>query len=486
MVARAARPSPHRTGRSREHSASRAVQTPASIPIPRSASCVGQLAPALLGQVQRDEVRTLGPLRDRPRPRVDVAAGDPQPGRERDLHAGTAAAARGPRRRCARGSSVSCPSGVARVRRGATPRPRRRTRAPPRASSSGERGTPVSRSPFRQAWRTMPPGRTPRPAAPRRSGTSSACRPSGISASAAAKLPTSPPAVDSAYSRPVMSPAAVDASPSRSRIAHGDSAPSTTHAAARPARAARASEPQNSPSESSVDAQQRDREQRDQRDQRRRPAAPPRAIRARVRVAVGEAGRRASSRPPGRPARPRSCSPTRRSRRRTRARPAARRRSRRRASRCRATNTTTSAKPQRPRRSRSTAAALIRGLPRRVGHDRGVDQPLDRRAVVGEDVAAAQRGSQPPGALRRSGCRSGGTGALAQRLGAERRVGGDHERVQRAGSGRARRARTPRPCVALIAFSSAGESLGWPMLTITDPPGFSRSRTSSKNSRVVR
>ena len=47
---------------------SRAVHTPASIPIPRAASTSGQLAPALLAQVQRDEVGPLGPLGDRAAP----------------------------------------------------------------------------------------------------------------------------------------------------------------------------------------------------------------------------------------------------------------------------------------------------------------------------------------------------------------------------------------------------------------------------------
>ena len=47
----------------------------------------GERLPARLGQVQRDEVGPLGPARDERMPALDVAAGDPEPGRERDLHA---------------------------------------------------------------------------------------------------------------------------------------------------------------------------------------------------------------------------------------------------------------------------------------------------------------------------------------------------------------------------------------------------------------
>ena len=90
--------------------------------------------------------------------------------------------------------------------------------------------------------------------------------------------------------------------------------------------------------------------------------------------------------------------------------------------------------------------ALIRRSPAAYSHDRGVDQPLDRRAVVGEDVAAAQRRREPPGALRAP---AAAARAAPARRAARRRVSGDvgrdHERVQRAGSGRARRARTPSP-----------------------------------------
>jgi hypothetical protein len=40
--------------------------------------------------------------------------------------------------------------------------------------------------------------------------------------------------------------------------------------------------------------------------------------------------------------------------------------------------------------------------------------------------------------------------------------------------------------VAESACSSRFESAGWPTLTITTPPGASRTRQRAKNSRVVR
>ena len=108
----------------------------------------------------------------------------------------------------------------------------------------------------------------------------------GISASAAAKLPTSPPAVDERVERGRYVARAPTTERIRSRIAHGDSAPSTSTGGAT-STSSTSSEPENSPSESSVHAQQRDREQRDQRDQRRAEQRRQRQA-ARVRVPVGE------------------------------------------------------------------------------------------------------------------------------------------------------------------------------------------------------
>ena len=144
-----------------------------------------------LGQLRR-RARASRPRRGSARrgPAARSSPRSPAPGRRRRrsvIHSpvdseistrGTAArSARTAAAMCA-GSSVSWPSSS----RGCTcseTTPAATHALASAASSSGVRGTPVSRSPFRQAWRTMPPGRTPRPAAPRRSGTSSACRPRG-------------------------------------------------------------------------------------------------------------------------------------------------------------------------------------------------------------------------------------------------------------------------------------------------------------------
>ena len=117
-------------------------------------------------------------------------------------------------------------------------------------SSSGVRGTPVSRSPFRQAWRIHATGADTAASSAAQIRNVQLVPTSGISASAAAKLPTSPPAVDSAYSRPVASPAPATVR-TRSRIAQGDSAPSTSTGGATSTSSA-SSEPGELSSESSV------------------------------------------------------------------------------------------------------------------------------------------------------------------------------------------------------------------------------------------
>ena len=105
VVARAARPRPHIATRplSASSSASRAVQTPASIPMPRSASrSASSRQPSSERFSETRSGRSVQPAISA-RPRVDVAARDPQPGRERELDAGQRRAARAPPRRCAPG-----------------------------------------------------------------------------------------------------------------------------------------------------------------------------------------------------------------------------------------------------------------------------------------------------------------------------------------------------------------------------------------------
>ena len=118
------------------------------------------------------------------------------------------------------------------------------------ASSSGVSGTPASRSPFRQAWRIHATGADTAASNAAQIRNVQRVPTSGISASAATKLPTSPPAVDSAYSRPVASPATATER-TLSRIAHGDSAPSTSTGGPTSTSSA-SSEPDSSSSESSV------------------------------------------------------------------------------------------------------------------------------------------------------------------------------------------------------------------------------------------
>ena len=211
----------------------------------------------------------------------------------------------------------------------------------------------------------MPPGRTPRPAAPRRSGTSSACRPAG---SARARRRSCRPARRRWTARTA---ARSRRRPRRrertlSRIAHGDSAPSTSTGGPT-STSSTSSEPGSSPSESSVDV--RAAGSRPAGSARRAPRrAAPRAPSPACAGAGRRADRRSSSRRPARPARSRSCSPTRPSRPRTRARPAAPPRSPRPASRCPATKTTSSTKPQRvlvirPRTPRSSRRSATRPAP---------------------------------------------------------------------------------------------------------------------------
>ena len=119
--------------------------------------------------------------------------------------------------------------------------------------------------------------------------------------------------------------------------------------------------------------------------------------------------------------------------------------------------------------------------------DRLVDQPLDRRLVVGVDVAAAQWGLEPRGGLQRERAQVAGQRAAAPQQ-ASRLTGAGSRAAAcwSAPSGRARRARNAAPIVAVSTFSSCRCPRGWPTLTTTMPPGVRRSRASSKNSRVER
>ena len=184
---------------SRQRSRAR-VHTPASIPIPRAASSVGELAPALLGQVERDEVRQLGPARRSAAARASTSPPVIHSPVESEISI-PGAAARSARTAAATSaaSSDSWPSRVARVgveRRRARGDARSRGLGAARPASAGRPAVAVA---VQAGLEDHAPGSARRRrAAPRRSGTSSACRRSGISASAAAKLPTSPPAVESA------------------------------------------------------------------------------------------------------------------------------------------------------------------------------------------------------------------------------------------------------------------------------------------------
>ena len=147
---------------------------------PRSRSlarrAAAQLVPALLGEVQRDmSGRSVQP--GSPRRASTSPPGSTARSTARSRSAAAARIARTAAAMCARLErlvpSLVARVGVHRAGAGGDARPRVRGQLVRRARDAG------ARSPFRQAWRTMPPARTPRPAAPRRSGTSSACRPAG-------------------------------------------------------------------------------------------------------------------------------------------------------------------------------------------------------------------------------------------------------------------------------------------------------------------
>ena len=185
-----------------------------------------------------------------PRPRVDVAAGDPQAGRQRELDARAGAARARPPAVCA-GSSVSCPS----ASRGWTwieVAPAATHARASASNSSGVRGTPDWRSPFRQAWRTRPCHRGGHRGQQRRADQE---RPAGadqrdqrerggeVADQPARRGQRVQPAGDVARARRRVR--------TRSRIAHGESAPSTSTGGATSTSSA-SSEPASSSSESSV------------------------------------------------------------------------------------------------------------------------------------------------------------------------------------------------------------------------------------------
>ena len=124
----------------------------------------------------------------------------------------------------------------------------------------------------------------------------------------------------------------------------------------------------------------------------------------------------------------------------------------------------------------------------RVLDERLVDEPLDRRVVVGVDVAAGQRGAQPRGGAQRERPQVGGQRPPRRAAGhrGERGVGGHEDRVgvlHRV----ARDVRgTPSPAWPRAPSPGGPSRAGWPTLMATTPPGASRERASSKNSRVHR
>ena len=181
---------------------------------------------------------TLGPAPRSPRARASTSPPVIQsPVEQRDLDARRRRrAARARRRRCAAGSSVSWPSRVARVGVQRRRRPRRRTPArlgaAPRASAgrpsrgrrSGRPGGPCHRGGHRGQQRRADQERPAR------------ADPAGSARASAAKLPTSPPAVDER-----VEPAG-DVARARRRCASAAGSPTATARrapapAARPARA---------------------------------------------------------------------------------------------------------------------------------------------------------------------------------------------------------------------------------------------------------
>ena len=153
----------------------------------------------------------------------------------------------------------------------------------------------------------------------------------------------------------------------------------------------------------------------------------------------------------------------------------------------RCTTTTPRTRSTAPRgRSRRSLAAVGRDL-----DDRAVDQPLDGRAVVGVDLAAAQRGrraaARPPRATgRRSRRQRGPASPSAPRPRRGASVADEHGVGRLDGSrsdGGERRAASSR----VSTFSSASEPLGVADVDEHDAAAASSwSRTSAKNSRVVR
>ena len=124
----------------------------------------------------------------------------------------------------------------------------------------------------------------------------------------------------------------------------------------------------------------------------------------------------------------------------------------------------------------------------RVGDERPVDQPLDRRAVVGEGLLADDRRAQ---AARGAGEQRAHLGVHASSICASTREpdGGRSaaiSSVEISVMSKATRCSNSERTPADSTFSSSREPSGWPALTITVPPGFRRSRTRSKNSSVVR
>ena len=148
----------------------------------------------------------------------------------------------------------------------------------------------------------------------------------------------------------------------------------------------------------------------------------------------------------------------------------------------------------RRRPSRLTAAAATRpaGSALALGghlHDRRVDEPLDgrdrrrcrprRRPAAAPAAPRSARDGRQRGRQRAA---RGGAACAAETA----RSAATSMRVASARPGRAATAAKTSPIVAPSTCSSSSQPSGWPTLMITMPPGASRSRASSKNSRVVR
>ena len=107
--------------------------------------------------------------------------------------------------------------------------------------------------------------------------------------------------------------------------------------------------------------------------------------------------------------------------------------------------------------------------------DRGVDQPLDGRAVVGVDLPPRRPGREPPPPRARRGAAPAGSARPARRAAAAPRRG-RRACVFDGSLGSRRTWRNASRIVAHSACSSASLPSGWPTLTITTPPGFRRAR----------